>query len=58
MSDMGSFTREEASMTEDRMIGIDPEKRSFRLHGVRANGQALVSHVRPVAARAARLRKD
>lgn len=58
MSDTGSFTREESSMTEVRMIGIDPKKRSFHLHGVRANGRAFVSHVRPVAARAARLRKD
>ena len=38
MSDMGAFTREEASMTEVSMIGIDPEKRSFHLHGVRADG--------------------
>ena len=27
-------------MTEVRMIGIDPEKRSFQLHGVRADGAA------------------
>ena len=40
MSDMGSFTREEASMTEVRTIRIAPEKRSFQLHGVRADGSA------------------
>ena len=54
-------------MTEVRMIGIDPEKRSFQLHGVRADGSAafckqvsrgrvlaeLSSHPRRAAAMAA-----
>ena len=40
MSDTGAFTKEEASVTEVRTIGIDPEKRSFHLHGVRADGSA------------------